>query len=487
VAAWTAAITDGGGTFHAFGPGSKSVILASGQYAVTFDVAIAPKSTQLPRLTTTTYDPEWTTCGDAPFPEPACTLRPTRQPWAQFGDTEVETATLRAQITAGWARMTALDVVVTGGAECAVTVSMQADDASWAQVGAAPFAGGVQLPLTVPLDTMLTVTAGAGIGLLVETSNNCTILANAAGDAVAKRGDGVYGAPYSAAPVALVGGVRSLPACASTLAVNRGRSASAEIVTPASTTAYSVRGWDPETVVTARFNLFAQTLSDSRTLVANVFPGLLVIPNSIEPALTFTLTNINLQGVKIDPYDDFFIRLKTAIANAFLKYDNKNMNEILTNPAIMNIRISFALALDYPPGTNTLLPVSVQTSLKDITAILGPIEEYVNRALGSPTDYAVRATGGQPVSRVEVLVYTKPDSNVIVTRGLIRDQYNKYIRTNKNSAAISIGEVFRGADPSTLVVPALSKIPLYASSIASGVWALALAGVSLRARSMRTQ
>ena len=466
-AAWTAAITDGGGSFFSFGPGSTPITLASGAYGVTFDVATAPNSTGPPQLSTMRYDPEWTACGTAPFPEPPCALRSSLQPWAQFGSSSAKTVTMRAQITVGWARMTALDVVVTGGGACVVTVSAQTG-ASWTRVGSAPFKGGQRVPLRVDLDAMLTVTAGEGTAMLVTASNNCNLLVADAGSAVAARGDGVYGAPHEGG-VALVGGVHSVPACASRLQLNQGRSAG--MVTPASATAYVVAGWDAEARVTARFNLFMQPSTDSRALVRRVFPSLLTIPHTVRPAQTFVLTNVRIQDTT-DPRSDYWNGLRTEVARALQPYDPVNMQEALSSTTVLQSRISLALALDYRLNSLAQLPVSVQTDLPDIQAYLGDIETRVRTYVN--TKRKVTASGAKPVSCVEVLVYTKPNSDALATRGLIRDQYSSY----GGSEVMSIGEVYDDSGLAELSVPALSSMPLIAASIASAVWAIILAGLS---------
>ena len=446
--------------------------LASGAYGVTFDVVTAPNSTGssgLPQLSTMRYEPQWTACGPAPFPEPPCALRSSLQPWAQFGSSSAKMVTMRAQITAGWARMTALDVVVTGRDACVVTVSAQAG-ASWARVGSAPFAGGQRVPLRVDLDEMLTVSAGDGTAMLVTASNGCSLLVADAGSAVAARGDGVYGATQEGG-VALVGGVHSVPACAPTTQLNQARSA--EVIVPASSGAYAPAGWDAEVRVTARFNLFTQPLMDSRALVWRVFPSLLVIPNTVRPAHTFILNNVRIHDNK-DPRSDYWNGLRAEIAKALQPYD-----------AI----VSLALALDFRRNSLAEMPVSVQTDLPDIQAYAADIEAraraYVEAAAGKVNpSRRVTVSGVRPVSCVEVLLYTNPDSDITVMRGLIRDQYNSYVNSPTTSGAvISIGEVYNDTSLTKLPVPAVSAVPLIASSVASVVWWFLLVVVSFKARS----
>ena len=478
-AAWTAAITDGGGRFFSFGPGSKPVTLASGAYGVTFDVVTAPNSTGssgLPQLSTMRYEPQWTACGPAPFPEPPCALRSSLQPWAQFGSSSAKTVTMRAQITAGWARMTALDVVVTGRDACVVTVWAQAG-ASWARIGSAPFAGGQRVPLRVDLDEMLTVSAGEGTAMLVTASNGCSLLVADAGGAVAARGDGVYGAAQDGG-VALVGGVHSVPACAPTTQLNQARSA--EVIVPASSGAYAPAGWDAEARVTARFNLFTQPLMDSRALVWRVFPSLLVIPNTVRPAHTFILNDVRIRD-NTDPRSDYWNGLRVEIAKALQPYD-----ATLSSPAAWQSRVSLALALDFRRNSLAQMPVSVQTDLPDIQAYAADIETraraYVEAAAGKVNpSRRVTVSGVRPVSCVEVLLYTNPDSDITVMRGLIRDQYNSYINSPTTSGAvISIGEVYNDTSLTKLPVPAVSAVPLIASSVASVVWWLILVVVSFK-------
>ena len=488
-AAWTAAITDGAGQFYTFGPGSaaQSAYLTSGDFGITLDVVTAPNSTGVPTLSTMRYDAAWTTCGEAPHPEPACSLRPSLQPWAQFGDAEVGAITVRALTTVGWARMSGLDVVVTGLGACMVTVAVQVG-ASWAQVGAAPFAGGTHKALTVELDTLLTVVAGSGVTLLVSATEQCTLLVATSHASLAAPGDGAYGAAFDGG-AAIVGGVHSVPACAAPPSIGTGRSAQAELVTPASTTAFSVSGWDPETRIAARVNLFTRLMSDSKTLIPRVLPSMLAIPNGIFPAHSFVLTNMFITGLS-DPTADYCNGLRTAIARALKPHDLANMDEALGSVSILQSRISLALAMDYRDSEATSLPVSVQTTLPSILDYLIDIENevntFVNGKSGPGGAAKVKVTGAQPASRVEVLVYTKPGSDIIVTRGLIRDQYNAYIKPYMPSMLgtqiISIGEVFYADGREGLPVPALSKTPLIASSAASAAWGLLLIGASVRSR-----
>ena len=96
----------------------------------------------------------------------------------------------------------------------------------------------------------------------------------------------------------------------------------------------------------------------------------------------------------------------------------------------------------------------------------------------------VTVSGVRPVSCVEVLLYTNPDSDITVMRGLIRDQYNSYVNSPTTSGAvISIGEVYNDTSLTKLPVPAVSAVPLIASSVASVVWWFLLVVVSFKARS----
>lgn len=280
-AAWSCALTDGAGEFENFSGIGKSVLLPSGSYSLTCDFIRAPKSSRMPVFSSKIQNMAWTACAEFGA-VPTCVLARQSQPWAEFGDSLTSSLMFTASVIAGTARMAALDVsvmsaqgsilrsnemyfelinlrclipftphVITG---CNVTVSVEASASKWLRVGAATSNTFGVSTVTVPFDTLVSVTP-LGTGVLVEADGCQMTVASA--DPNTAVGDGAYGV-FS--DTALVGSIRSIHPCAKATSTGR----SIEVVTPTSTTAVVVRGWDPSTVARARVNLFARTTAQPR-------------------------------------------------------------------------------------------------------------------------------------------------------------------------------------------------------------------------------
>lgn len=486
-AAWSCALTDGGAEFSSFSGAGGSVKLPSGAYALTCDVIRAQKSFRPPVFSTRISNVVWTTCGEFGA-VPPCILARQSQPWAEFGDGLVPSLTFTATVIAGSARLAALDVSVSSQSPgCTVNVSVQSQQA-WLPVGLATTRADGMVTLTVPLDTLVSVTP-AGVGMSVEASAGCQIAVSST-DPNTAVGDGAYGAMGDQG-MAFVGSLRSVHACAK--AVSTGRSVS--VVTPSSTTAFVVRGWDPSTVARARVNLFARTTAQPKTLISKVLSGMLAIPDKTYSAHTFTINNIQLPSYAspIDPLAPFWDNIRSAIAlGIYSEGDGDQLFKLNVGIDEDKQRLRDLVSLDltnnYKFGSTNSLPVGVASALPSISKFLRgapyTVEWYLNTTTAAQGDSVISVSDSIPAMRVDVLIYARSSANITSLSGLVSNQFLAY-NASKESDIISIGTVFEG--PSTfLSAPSLSMAPWIYAASGSGAWALVVAAFSVRGRMLRS-
>jgi len=263
-AAWQCSVTDGAGVFESFSGDGRSVNLPAGDYGVTCDVATAPNSRRTPTFDLRATMPAYLSCPER-APLPPCGAQFVQEPWGEFGDAIVRSAYATLKVASGASRMAALSVETVGG-PCRVNVSVATPSGAWAPVGYGTAAMGGRT--VASLDTLVTVTPD---GLDLAVVSNCPMLASPS--YTPSPSDNVYVAEGSPA---IFGHIFSVPVCTQP----QGLSArSAEVVTPRTTTAIGVSGWDPSTVAVATVNLFAQKSAYTKNLVSKVLGGLLAIPN----------------------------------------------------------------------------------------------------------------------------------------------------------------------------------------------------------------
>ena len=475
-AAWTCALTDGEGVFRSYGGEGGHAVIPAGSYALTCDLAVSERSTRPPVFSTWSYPLAWTTCTSV-TPVPPCVLQPTAQTWGETGDGTAKTVTFVATVAIGTARLTAVDVMVTGDHTSTVAVSV-ASDGGWKRVGTSLATAGTA---HVVLDTLVTVYA-TGVAMSVEVTGTSRIVTTKAEAAGPPASDGAY----ATGDTAFVGSLWSLPGCEAAAGVTP---RAAELVTPAFTSAFSVSGWDPSTVAMARVNLFAEVGTDPKVLLPQVFPGMLAIPNAVYPAQTFTAQNVNIASALTDPTASQWDNIRLAVADA-LKGVDPALQAATNDITTLRQLVSLSLGGFYSGENNTIqLGVGIRTSISSISNFMTNLQANLNTPNAdafAANGQTVLAINNRPCTCIEVLLYGQRDFNIKAMHELVADQYANYGNAvqavGANSLVITIGEVYLLNGTLSLPVPSLSKKPAIAMGSATAVWVAVVAVAAGRGR-----
>lgn len=383
-------------------------------------------------------------------------------------------------------RLSGVDISVTG-VRANVSVYVQRD-AKWVVVGSVTNVTGTAVSVTVRTSVLVTVDAN-GVGMLVTVAGG-QLLTSSVGEQGTAAGDGVY----AIGDVGFVGGLRSVPSCA-TFSATTGRSATAQVVVPLPSTATSVVGWDPSTVAFAQVSMYMIPSASPKLLLPRILPGMLAISNAQYTALTFVIRNFYMSEGSPDPTKPYWNQLRMAIATALNKQD-PTLVAASSDEVEARRRVSLALALDYSYSAPQDMPVGVFTTIPSLpSSLVAAIEEkinafldgrqQINTAFATNTTYA-SVVSGAVAQRVDVLVYAQPDADLTIVRELVRDEYQAYaLASGDVSDIITIGEVYTTVGGTFLKPPAVSKRPLIVEAAISSIWVAIMAYTSFYMRRSR--